>query len=48
MTLVIPVWLLWTLGIVFGLLLAVGIGAALMFAWIGWGYSRSIGRGLGW
>jgi hypothetical protein len=48
MSIVIPVWVLWTLGIAGGVLAVGALGALCMFAYIGWAFSAGIGRGLNW
>jgi len=48
MTVTIPVWLLWMLGIVGGAILLIVVGAILMFALMEFECARAIGKGLNW
>jgi hypothetical protein len=48
MTIAIPVWLLWTLGVVGSVVGLLIIGGVIMLAMLGWAAARAIGGGLGW
>ncbi len=48
MSLTIPIWLLWTLGIIGGVLFVAVIVFILLLAWFGWLIGSSIGKGLNW
>jgi len=47
-TIEIPIWLLWTLGIVGGAVGVFLLGAIAMYAWIGYSTAGVIGTWRGW
>lgn len=48
MTIEIPVWLLWALGIVGGVVALASIVAVGMLAWFGWAMAGVFGKGMRW
>ena len=48
MTITIPVWLLWTLGIGAGLVALYVLVWAALCMWLGNAFARAVGRGLNW
>ena len=48
MSIVIPIWLLWTLGILGGIIILFIITVILCFAWMGYQCANALGKGMNW